>query len=66
MLYLHTDYALLRKSFRNVTSELIETSRTAGVLLNQKVEITTPWTITFTIIAMFDSKACHNLGCTAI
>ena len=77
MLYLHPDYALLRKSLewiietlctnqvdsvsvrkalRDVTSKLIETSRTAGMLLDQKIEIATSWAVTFTIIAMFDKE----------
>lgn len=77
MLYLHPDYALLRKSLewiietlctnqvdsvsvrkalRDVTLELIETSRTAGILLDQKIEIATSWAVTFTIITMVDKE----------
>ena len=60
------DSVSVRKALRDVTSELVETSRTAGMLLDQKIEIVSSWAVTFTIIAMFDSKACHSLGCTAI
>jgi hypothetical protein len=50
------DSVSVRKALRNVTSELIETSRTAGILLDQKIEIATSWAVTFTIIAMFDEE----------